>query len=839
MGAAVLLAGVSCDVEQESFKAKDLVSVVILREEQTSAKFRLDSKTVKELAYLLVEESDKPGAVSAPMIFHEGVAVAAGEEVLLSFLKPRTDYCLFVAGKSGGKYLEGVLTSNFSTTDTNEDFSLLETDYFGFTLDMKLPAATKERGNVIRYKFNSLYNYNYFMHTGKYNEPYLLEWNTGLKFGDDEDGMTLEINQDTEYLRDDEGNLVLDKFTGLEVQVHQPVAPGEPVVFLLGEFSKTGQSDYEDDWRTPLYNSVTGEWTGIFEKIFITAKAPEELDGEVAIEKLSVGPVDADILLTPSENVKQYTLWIVEDEEYRTVHLPLLNNNEDYVQWFVTSYDAAYLAQCTVHVTDMEPVHVTLKKHGYESPQPETDYRIFVVAGNEDYTAQSMTTDIITTKKKSGKVPEVVVTALDKAPEGEEDSPFDVWFNVKCTTGDAVRGVYAANYIGPWIQEYNESKSHADLVNMGYSWSEGEIAQINSPEGYNISIGTLEGMTTRLGVILYNDEDTPNNIDAADSKAMADAKAGYQDPAERVESDLFASLADVWTLSGTVQYYDYVNFRWRTAETIKTKVVISAGVEYPSTLPEDVYQTYKDKENVLGIKRDDVTRLYDNFKEEAEAWNARLRSQNRLLCFGFNSGYDEYTSRDLNAFDAFSDFDYVSYDNVSILHDFGPKWYLQIDEGDVIRVPFNSVRMAPMSSHYSYVMYLGAIAADDTGYTAGPDEDGNMIETMYFPVEKVDDDKLIIKPLVMTPEGGSQEVSYYPTVVTLDVNMPQPVLSPKYVSELTLTRGWEDGTPAAVTPASTSKSLSKVSAVSGISSQKARTSFENRPVYRKMDYILK
>ncbi len=852
---------VSCDIQEASFKAQDHVSVKILSQNETSVTFRPESKTVNDLAYLLVEISDKPEVVSAPQIFYEGFEVQAGEEVQFSFLKPRTEYCLFVAGKSGARYLEGVLEIGLNTTDTDSDFSLLETDYFGFTLDMKLPTDVKERGNVIRYKFNSLYNYNHFVKYGvipnKYSDPYLLEWNTGLKFGDDEEGLTLEINQDTEYLKDADGNLVEDEMTGNLVQIHQPIAPGEPIVFLAGEFSKTGQSDHEDDWRTALFDwnrydrgDESDEcWTGFFDRIFISARAPEDLGDEVSIEEVSVGAVDATIKLTPGEDVEQFSVWIVEDNEYQTVHLPRLGNREEFVQWFVTSYDAVYFAG-TMHFKreldfpDNESLLLGLKQHAYDSPQPQTDYHVFVVAGNEDFTAQSMTTHTITTKAKTpGKVPEVVVTALDKAPEGEEDSPFNVWFNVKCETGDAVSGMYAANYIGPWIQEYNDTKSHSELVSMGYSWSADEIAQINSEEGYNISIGTLEGMTTRLGVILYNDEDTPNNIDAPDSKAMADAKAGYLDPAERVESELFDDLVDVWTLTGKVKYYNYMNIQWNSAEsTIKTKVAISAGVEYPSVLPEEVYQVYEAKEDILGITRDEVTRQYNNFKEEAEAWNARLRGQNRLLCFGFNKGYnDQDMSRDLSAFDAFCDFDYVSYDNVSILHDFGPKWYLQIDLSGNITVPCNLLRMAPMASHYYYTMHLAAIASDDSGYTAGPNANGDLVETMSFPVEKVDNDTYVIKPLVMTPKGKTDEVTYYPTAVTLDINQTQPVLNPKYVSELTLTRGWDDGTSASpvssVAKASPAKASAKVS--SGVSSHKARTTFENRPVYRKVDYILK
>ncbi len=842
---AVFLAAVSCEEKQEKVRLDDLVSVELTDKGQTSVTFVVNSQTVSEIAYLLVESDNKPSAVSAPIVFHEGETAATGERILLSFLHPMTEYCLYVAARSGGEYLDGVLTTEFVTTDTSDEFSLLNVDYDGFTLSMRLPDDTKARGNVIRYKFNSLYNYNHFVKFGEYKDPYLLEWNTGLKFGDDEDRMTLEISKETEYLRDADGELILDELTQQAIQIHQPIAPGEPIVFLAGEYEKANQTDHEDDWRKPLFDNGEYEasgsmdtdpyWTGFFKRMFITSKAPGQLDGEVTIEELSVGAVDARIKLTPSENVEKYCVWIVEDEEYRSVHLPRLNNNEDFVQWFVTSYDATYFAGTMIFE---EPVELSLKVHAYDAATPETDYHVFVTAGNSDFSLQSFSSHTLHTTEKNEPAPEVVVTALEKAPEGEEDSPFDVWFNIRCTSGNAVRGSYAANYIGPWIQEYNEVKSNEELILMGHPWSDEEIIQINSAEGYNISIGTLENMTTRLGVILYNSEDTANDVDAVGSKAIADAKAGVLPPAQRVESDLFGSLVGDWILSGKVVHYNWGSSRWYTTkEDMETKVRISAGVEYPEVLPESVYETYREKEDVFGFTRDDVTRQYENFKSEAAAWNARLRGQNRLLCFGFNEGYNvQDMSRDLNAFDAFCDFDYVSYDNVAILHDFGPKWYLQIDEGDIIRVPFNSARFAPMGAHYYYTMYMAAIASDDSGYTAGADSEGNMTETLYFPVTKLDDDTFVIQPLVMTPDDSAQEVTYYPNVVTLDMNISQPVFNPKYVSALTLKR--DTGTKSGSLSASAS-GTGKTVRIGGPSSRKARTTFSGMPVYRKEVYILK
>ena len=54
--------------------------------------------------------------------------------------------------------------------------------------------------------------------------------------------------------------------------------------------------------------------------------------------------------------------------------------------------------------------------------------------------------------------PEVTVTGID-APEGHEESPYEVWFNIKCTTGDAVTAKYAANYEREWEVELHDSFS--------------------------------------------------------------------------------------------------------------------------------------------------------------------------------------------------------------------------------------------------------------------------------------------------------------------------------------------------------------------------------------------
>ena len=118
--------------------------------------------------------------------------------------------------------------------------------------------------------------------------------------------------------------------------------------------------------------------------------------------------------------------------------------------------------------------------------------------------------------------PEIIVTPLE-----DESSPFLAAFNIKCTTyNDPTRGevdecYYGANYKKDFIMEVNRGSSYLNLA-QSQQFSKDEVEKINTPEGYTITIPSIDGETTRLAVAAFNEENTPNNFNFKDIKPHID-----------------------------------------------------------------------------------------------------------------------------------------------------------------------------------------------------------------------------------------------------------------------------------------------------------------------------
>ena len=84
--------------------------------------------------------------------------------------------------------------------------------------------------------------------------------------------------------------------------------------------------------------------------------------------------------------------------------------------------------------------------------------------------------------------------------------------------------------------------TYADVTASGNALTDEQVAQINTAEGLNLGFSTIDGMTTRLAVLAYNIEQTPNVLEEG-GPAIADNTADFMPDAERVESELFSALS--------------------------------------------------------------------------------------------------------------------------------------------------------------------------------------------------------------------------------------------------------------------------------------------------------
>ena len=332
--------------------------------------------------------------------------------------------------------------------------------------------------------------------------------------------------------------------------------------------SNTGQSSDEKDY-----------WTGFYARIDTQLTTPEKLDASLNITT-NLRPNGSVISFTPDENITQYVYTIMDDANYQMMLSMLLDNDESNVQWFLTT-TLAMMSFSVMSTT--EPVDLVIEDFYYEVDRTATYHILAVGMGNEEGTTQCFEHQTFTLPEPTKPAPELTVTPI-KNPNGE-DSPYEVWFNVK--SSDVLTGSYVANYERDWMSMIDRGYTAEDLLsNYGVELSSTEIGQINSSEGLNICFTSLANSTTYIAVSVANDEGTSSEVVVAQNTTIEEPDA------ERVSSSLFTDLLGDWTATATIQYdeYDYETFTFVTKQAQKQSKVTIGDTTYPEVLPDEIYE---------------------------------------------------------------------------------------------------------------------------------------------------------------------------------------------------------------------------------------------------------
>ena len=841
----IALGGVLTSCQPKETPATAAVEAV--NAEVLSAEVTLNVSKLIEYAYII---SDSEIEITDPAVIFAtgttGTLIEGTNSIFFTGLEgSKTYYGIVAFKKSADEFFDITLPFSFTTGNYTETYTLIDTYSDGFKLHFKVPQSVKDAGNAIRFNVGSLPMYlNAKLGWFAQLERDMLLQNGQQHFVND---TTLCYTSDNIYAKDANGEFILDEWSGEPFMLHTPFSPGEPIIFTAGEFS-WDDTDFTG-WGSGYYNALFDldayyesqgggwapwsfdiddteldedkYWTGYYMRRRFILDQPSVLDAELKIEK-EIGATRGTITITPDDNILQYCVLILPDAEYLDM-LPYIDNNTDYLQWFTASYPAALLWSA---MTCTGPTQLILEDMYYL--EPETQYHLLITAlGDEKGMSQKFYHEVFSTTAKTHPAPVMEVTPIDN-PSGEE-SPYEVWFNVKCTSKDAVSAKYAANYEREFGMAFNGGATYNSLVEIGNAFSVEEMDLINSDEGRNISFSTMPGQTTVLAVLGYNDEDTPNTIEGTDYSDPAVAKKkAIDEPAKApVESSLFKDLLGDWTMSADVAEYDYYSSAWVPAGTKSCKISIVEGVSYPETLDESVYATYKD---LVGMSKEEVDALYDEFKTEMNEFNAMLKGQNRLLCYGF--GFDNADTQyfTLNTpYDLFTSKSYTGYDNNSTLWDCGPKWYLEILEDGSVVAPVNAVRQYPLNLAGYYTVYLAGVADKYINVL----EDGSDV---LFPVSVSDDANTVtVNPYI------HEDTEYFLNGMYSNYGYMYPTNN-KITSALTLTKGWtEEGTaPASVKSAgNAAPQMISIPSVNGmkearISPAKRKTSFKAMVKYNKV-----
>jgi len=786
-----------------------------------------------EMAYQI---SDEPILATPAVLFKTGtvLTVEPGQVIEVNDgLEQDTHYYLYAVAKISDSAYSPVITHEFTTKkyEFKELATLVKPMADGFKVHITVPQSVKDAGNVIRYGSTSLAWYNLIKASkgGEATDVNAVVAN-GNPYGNYvKNDSTVVFNDMNVVLLDEDGEVIYDE-NGDAIDIHDPIAPGEPTIFLAGEARWGNPDEYSEimgfyapdknGYYIPLYDWNKG-WTGAFQKIIFKTLEPEPCEAKVniIIPDDEIGITDAMVYFEMDPDVERYFYMILDDATYNQILSTYLDGNEDWFQWFLTSYIAFY--EWGVHATT-ESIQTNAASSFVEPLTGGSKYHVLATAmGNEDGTLQSFSHETFVAKEKTKSSPVITVSAV------HTNDPYEVTFNVKAPNKDVVGAYWACNYSREFEKMFNMKYTYADLLYGNYTFSSSEIAAMNSDEGLTLSYPTLDGETTRLAVYGCNDEYTFNKIDpATEGAGWADNTAPMCEPDAPINSPLFEALADDWTATATIVAKEKVSED--SDETIsynveyKSKVTISnTAPEIPSSLSAKDYELYKN------MDRAEVDGMYEELLSLNEAFtDYRLVGQNRMLCNGFID-FDYYEDNGrlkyMNPYDLFVAKNYSSVDVPQIIYDFGPKWFLEVLEDGRVIVPLSTAYLPPMHAWPGYTYYSAAVAS---GYAI---MDGSE-EVPGFPVEISEDmNTITIKPIMVADENGKQIPAYMNSVALVDGSYE---IVATIVSEIVLTRGWKetakknsveampakamavtmDGAPAELPAARSYKSMTELSA---------------------------
>ena len=495
--------------------------------------------------------------------------------------------------------------------------------------------------------------------------------------------------------------------------------------------------------------------------------------------------------------------------------LELLDGKTEYVQWAVTSYFAMYnFGQIQVvaeaGTLSAPAIEFNLTDFFYDVPS-DTKYHVLITGMSGDIGSPQCFKHYTfsTPAKTKTRGPNIVVTAYDK----EDCDPYEAVFNIKCTSvakNKAVRCYYGANYKMDWIHKVNSGSSYTyEYLGQTNEFTAKELSEINSEEGLTLRIPTIDGETTRLVVVAFNDENISNGIDKYEDPTTHPAVADCVTPfavASKIERNPLLDtdeLVDVWTMTATVV----------GGKEMKQKVSIKRqfipDVDYPEyvenkhlkEIAPEVYDIYKKTTKWTDAE---IQSYFKDFTILAESYNLdRLRYQNRLLLEGWiNDSNGSLTY--LNPWDLFKHEKISMADVSSMFARFGPKIYINVNkdkEGrDSLAISANNMFVSPIAQ-WSVPFYMAGRRSDkDNSNTLfqWSDDKGNWVGALTFPVTLSEDHQTIT---IHALENAG--VKYYPNVVGVSEGYGGTttyVLENPIISDVVLTRGWAEPETPEVEP---------------------------------------
>jgi len=782
----------------------------------------LTTSNLKSYSYLLYTKEEAPAAAPTIQVVNatgkKGDLTDGANPIRLgAAIQPSTDYIAYFALTTNeDTFYDKVVSVPFTTTPVDEIVSLLQQKPDGIVVNINVPQSVTDAGHVLRWDI-----VNWFTHITRIKPDLDALIFNGQKMIDKSQALDIcNANAFDETEVNEEGE---------PIQYYNLMVPGEPLVLILGEFQWTDEPEWgwTPGYHDPLFNLVeyytdypgdTGltpplgkidlnytkedpYWTGYHSRhLFYTAQ-PEKMDKTVKWESIDPKPNHYTIRFTPDEGISSFSFFILADEEYKLFTQYI--GGEEHWQWFVTSAAAVWEGARSVVPANgqdylkgvFEITSEEILQSGME-PTPNDTYHIIMTAmGNKTGMLQSHVNATFTLPDYTLPAPEVTVTPLE-----EKTTDREVFFNIKNTNPNVP--VAWAGYVCGYQSDFAGSNDYASLVmgSNGARLTDESIAKINSEEGLEISFSSRANATTRLAVLVKNEEGLRNDINAKNSPAVADIRSKRPADAPRVESELFDKLTGEWTATASVSVLDSQAGTFvPVSEPRQVKVTVQGGIEYTDQAPSII------QENNPLWDPAEIAMYWEQYKEEAALFNSGVRGQNRLLCTGFGFEETEPFAGRLQLqtpLDLFARPDYSS-TVANLFVNFGPKWYFQIAEGDKVTVPVNIDTIGSLCSWADgtdyYMMGWNFSDGQSSFLYYDPTAAADADLTLHFPVTVSDDcNTITIHPFEFDGKKYYPSTTYFSKTTAGAAETTKTIIT----SPIVMTRGWNGkSTSAAQYPA--------------------------------------
>ncbi len=678
--------------------------------EFTSVTLNVNSKNVTQIAYLVSAEPTATAPTAEELFDNANATIVTvtdgSNSILIKNLESETAYKLFVASQAGvNEYGAEVWTKDFTTSAFTQLVTMLPADdMFSLKFHINVPANCTLNYNVVEMGW-------YYDKVSYYGgcDAMFLEGHEGNSTSD----ATLNLITESQTITfrgwgDPESTDENDPFIN--------VTPGQALQLIVGEVEYSGQDNYDrrlykakfdfESWiAAGIENNADPYWlTEYWSSERVHPNSPETVAGiEADVQIITHTTKTISFGITPHEDMRMVAIAAYDVPGLEHLYNVLGENG------FINFHSG------NSYIYENDPFSFE-----FSGMVEGTDYKL-VIVGNltGDGSQQSIQMIDFAPSTATADAPEIIVTGID-APAGEVASPWEVWFNIKAPNGDASKFVYVMNDTREFHYLLNDGVLYNTIIsNFGTIVTDfTALDYVNSEEGYSIKFPAWEDTQYRLVVAGVNEEEVISDVDASPT-CIADYWSGVMEDAPRVESDLFNSLQGEWYAE--VRGTQFVDGDGNTLETPlvmdvrRFPVKISAGTpEYPATLPAEVYDLYP------SMTTEEVDALYADFKASAEKYDGKVRGQNRLLIEGFyaepNAWADAYAYE--TPYDLFISTNYSQAVTVNdLFYDFGPKWYIEIAEGDALTIPVDLSYIGPMINNRVTAYHYG-VAADGTSYAA-------------------------------------------------------------------------------------------------------------------------